>query len=134
MPAIQWSEELSVKIPSIDKQHQILIKLINKLHDAIDSGNTRQVLKVILTELTRYTEAHFIYEETLFTLHEYPESDKHKRSHEKLFAKVEHFKQALDRDEDIYAELVEFLNSWLYHHILEEDMGYAEHLVKHGAE
>ena len=134
MPAIHWSDELSVGIPSIDKQHKNLIKLINKLDDAIHAGNTRQVLKVILGELTRYTQAHFIYEETLFTLHDYPQSDSHKQAHEKLFDKVEYFKQALDREEDIYAELVNFLNNWLYQHILKEDMAYSEHLLKHGVE
>lgn len=134
MTAIQWSDDLSVNIPSIDKQHQTLIKLINKLDEAINSGNTRHVLQVVMGELTRYAEAHFIYEEALFDLYKYPGSDKHKNIHRKLFDRVAHFKQALDREEDIYKELIEFLNEWLYHHILREDMAYSDFLVKHGAE
>jgi len=134
MTAIQWSDELSVKIPSIDNQHKTLVKLINKLDMAIEAGNTRQLLLVVLGELTRYTQAHFIYEEALFTLYHYPDSNSHKLSHEKLFNKVEEFKQALDRNEDIYTQLVAFLNDWLYHHILLEDMAYSVHLLQQGAE
>jgi hemerythrin-like metal-binding protein len=134
MTAIQWSDELSVNIPSIDNQHKTLIKLINRLDDAINAGNTRHVLQVVLGELTRYTEAHFIYEEALFDMYGYPGSPGHKKAHKKLFEKVEQFKQALARDEDIYQELAGFLNEWLYHHILREDMAYAQHLLNKGAE
>jgi len=134
MTVIQWSDELSVKIPSIDNQHKTLVKLINKLDAAIEAGNARQVLQVVLGELTRYAQAHFIYEEALFTLYHYPDSANHILSHEKLFEKVEQFKQALEDNEDIYAQLVAFLNDWLAHHILQEDMAYSVYLLQRGAE
>jgi hemerythrin-like metal-binding protein len=134
MTAIQWSDELSVHIPSIDNQHKTLVKLINKLDDGINAGNTRQVLKVVLGELTRYAEAHFIYEEALFTTYHYPDSDKHKIAHKKLFDKIKQFNQALENGEDIYPQLIAFLNDWLYQHILREDMAYSDHLLRRGAE
>jgi len=135
MASIEWNEDLSVKIPSIDKQHQVLIGLINKFDDAKQSGGANMVLKNILKELVRYTQAHFIYEEALFTNYGYPESDNHKVAHVKLFEKVEKFNQAeLDGNEDIYNEISEFLNSWLYQHILKEDMAYSRHLVEKGAQ
>jgi len=134
MASIEWNEDLSVKIPSIDKQHKILIGLINKFDDAKQSGGANMVLKNILKELVRYTQAHFIYEEALFTNYGYPESDNHKIAHVKLFEKVEKFNQSeIEGNEDIYNEISEFLNSWLYHHILKEDMAYSRHLVEKGA-
>ncbi len=135
MPGIVWSDDLSVKIPSIDKQHQVLIKLINKLENAIAEGKAGAVLKKIIKELVQYTHAHFIYEEALFTSHGYPDSDEHKQTHKNLFAKVEHFNQTVESGEnEIYDELLTFLNHWLYHHILKEDMAYSKHLVDRGAE
>jgi len=135
MASIEWTEDLSVKIPSIDKQHKVLIGLINKFDDAKSSGHANMVMKSILKELVRYTQAHFMYEEALFTSYGYPESDSHKVAHVKLFEKVEKFNKAeLDGDESVYNEISEFLNSWLYHHILKEDMAYSSHLVKKGAE
>lgn len=135
MTSIQWTDELSVKIPSIDSQHKRLIKLINQLDESIEEGNANIVINKTLNELTLYTQAHFIYEEALFTMHGYPDSENHKLAHEKLFGKVEYFKQKIkENDEDIYSELLEFLNNWLYHHILKEDMGYSVHLLKCGAE
>ena len=135
MAAIQWTDELSVKIPSIDNQHKRLINLINQLDASIENGNANIVINGTLKELTRYTEAHFIYEEALFTMHGYPESDSHKIAHQKLFGKVEYFKEKIkENDEEIYGELLEFLNNWLYHHILKEDMSYSPYLVECGAE
>ncbi len=133
--AIVWSDEMSVKIPSIDKQHQVLIGIINKLDEAVNENKGKQVLKVILKELVRYTQAHFLYEEAMFTSKGYPESENHKKSHVKLFEKVDQFNKAVEEgDEEIYNELLEFLNQWLFHHILKEDMAYSSHLVAHGAE
>ncbi len=135
MATIQWSDDLSVHIPSIDRQHQTLIKLINKLDEAIRNDNGKMVLKVILTELTRYTQVHFIYEEALFDMHGYTESENHKKAHEKLFERVEYFNKELNKHhDDIYDELLAFLNDWLYSHILKQDMAYSKHLVDHGAE
>lgn len=135
MASIEWTEDLSVKIPSIDKQHKVLIGLINKFDTAKATGSANMVLKGIMKELVRYTQAHFLYEEALFTSHGYPESDHHKKAHVKLFDKVEKFNQAeLDGNEDIYTEISDFLNSWLYHHILKEDMAYSRYLVEQGAQ
>jgi len=135
MTAIRWTDELSVKIPSIDSQHKRLINLINQLDESIEKGNAKIVINGTLKELTRYTEAHFIYEEALFTMHGYPESDEHKKTHKNLFAKVEYFKQKInENDPEVYTELLDFLNHWLYHHILKEDMAYSKHLLECGAE
>ena len=135
MAAIEWTDELSVKIPSIDKQHQVLIGIINKLDDAVNQNKGKQILKVILKELVRYTQAHFIYEEAMFTYRGYPDSDSHKVAHVKLFEKVEQFNKAVEEgNENVYNELLEFLNQWLFHHILKEDMAYSSYLVAHGAE
>jgi len=133
--SIEWTEDLSVKIPSIDNQHKVLIKLINKFDESRTQGNANMVLKSILKELVRYTQAHFLYEEALFTNFGYSESDNHKIAHVKLFEKVAQFDKAeLAEDEELYSEISEFLNNWLYHHILKEDMAYSKHLVAQGAQ
>ena len=135
MALIEWTEEMSVKIPSIDKQHKVLIGLINKLDDAVKQNKGNQVLDGIIKELVRYTQAHFIYEEAMFTANGYPQSDSHKKAHGKLFQKVEKFKNVANEGRpEIYDELLEFLNYWLYHHILKEDMAYSQHLVEKGVE
>ncbi len=35
MAFIEWSEALSVKVSEIDRQHKMLIKMINDLNDAM---------------------------------------------------------------------------------------------------
>ncbi|MCB1809729.1 MAG: bacteriohemerythrin, partial [Candidatus Competibacteraceae bacterium] len=67
MAFMAWTEELSVKIPSIDRQHRTLIGYINKLDDALGRGHAEQLIEMILNGLVRYTSAHFMYEEMLFS-------------------------------------------------------------------
>ena len=66
MPLIQWSDQLSIGIDSVDKQHKVLINLLNKLNDAIAEGNADLILAEIFDGLSAYTIKHFAYEEELF--------------------------------------------------------------------
>ncbi|MEZ5589239.1 MAG: bacteriohemerythrin [Gammaproteobacteria bacterium] len=126
MAFMEWTEELSVKIPSIDRQHRTLIGYINKLDDALGRGHAEQLIEMILNGLVRYTTAHFMYEEMLFSLHHYPETDGHKIAHGKLYKKVDEFKQRFAQgDPTVGPELLDFLKSWLQKHILKEDMAYS---------
>ena len=39
---VEWSDDLSVGIEEIDVQHQVLVRLINEMHEAI-GGRPRQL-------------------------------------------------------------------------------------------
>ena len=42
MAIIEWKDEYSVGIQSIDQQHKIWVGLINKLHDAMKKGEGKK--------------------------------------------------------------------------------------------
>jgi len=128
----EWNDDLSVGVPSIDRQHKVLIALINDLHIAIDSGKGQSQAKYILKKLINYAKAHFIYEEGLFTQHNYVATDEHLASHRNIEVKLSELEEkAKDPDYNLSEELMDFLKSWLNNHILKEDMGYSELLSKH---
>ena len=126
----EWSDELSVGVPSIDRQHKVLISLINELHIAMDKGSGASEAKPILKKIINYAQAHFIYEESLFNGKNYISEQEHIQSHTKIKAKLAELKEKSDeKDFDVSDELMNFLKNWLNNHILKEDMSYSQLLV-----
>ncbi|GMR15752.1 MAG: hypothetical protein BMS9Abin31_0040 [Gammaproteobacteria bacterium] len=131
----EWTDSLSVGVPSIDRQHKVLIGLINDLHVAIETGKGSDKAKFILGKLINYAKAHFIYEEGLFKGQNYVETEKHLLSHRKIGGQLNDLnEQSKDSKFDLPEELMEFLKSWLNNHILKEDMGYSDLLTKNNTQ
>lgn len=133
MPLIQWSDELSVGINSIDKQHKELIKMINELNDALQAGQANQKLAAIFEGLAVYTVTHFGYEEELFAQYGYSESAEHKNEHRALTQQVKDLQQKMEEGDFIISvEVMVFLKDWLINHILKTDKAYAKFLKDKG--
>jgi len=133
MPAMQWTEQLSVKIDSIDNEHKKLIELINKLFDAMSRGEGHNALDAILKELSDYTEFHFNHEEEALKKYNYPAFAAHKKEHESFVSKIEDTKKKYEEGAiTLTIPLIDFLTSWIKEHILKTDMGYSAFLVNAG--
>ena len=133
MPLMEWNEKLSTSIPSIDRQHQVILKYINELHDGIEGGKVKSILDSTLDGLVNYTRTHFAYEEMLFRRYAYDKQAEHLEVHASMVEKISSYRDRYKRgEEDIGPELLEFLKDWLYHHILEDDMAYSEQLIAQG--
>ncbi len=133
MALIQWSDELSVGIDSIDDQHKKLVNMINALHEAMREGQGDAVMGRIFDGLALYVQKHFGYEEELFASHGYPESDAHKREHEALISQVSELKKQFDYGQTVLTmDLMQFLKGWLNDHIKGTDKRYTEFLSSRG--
>ena len=72
-------------------------------------------------------------EEGLFDVYHYPAASNHRHAHDKLKERVLGYQDRLQRgEENLAQEVMDFLTSWLYGHILKEDMAYSEFLVGNG--
>ena len=133
MAFFEWDDKYSVKVPSIDRQHKELIDYINKLQTELASPEPdSMMIELILNGLIGYTNTHFKYEEMLFSMYRYPETEQHKEAHNRLFQSVAKFKQRYEAGvPNVGEELLAFLKIWLNHHILKEDMAYSRHMVAH---
>jgi len=133
-PLMIWRDQFSTHIPSIDRQHKVIINHINKVDIAARKSNAHLELSHVLSGLISYTKIHFAYEEMLFRTFKYADHDDHVVSHTRLLEKVIWYKNQSDnKEQDIAKELLEFLIYWLRHHILEEDMAYSHYLCQKGA-
>jgi len=132
MSLFHWKPEYAVGIKVIDDQHQILVKLINKLHDAIESYFEETSLESILQELFDYTRYHFTTEETMMAQYGYSDEKltKHKKQHQRFIAELNASQTDVDNLTREDAALIqEFLVNWLKNHILKVDVQLAEFLL-----
>lgn len=128
-----WSDAYDVGVEEVNRQHKILIDLINELYSLKESGRSIRAIRRVLEGLVDYTLNHFWYEEHLMQKSGYPDFEKHKRSHEKLVEQVTGFVQRVDAgDESVAGELLEFLNEWLSKHIQGSDKAYTPFMNEKG--
>jgi hemerythrin len=129
MALLTWSEKLSVQVGQFDREHQELVNLINKLHDAMKAGQGKQVVGDVLKGLISYTQKHFAAEEKLMKTHGYPAYEKHKKEHNQLTMTVLDFQKGyLDGSVPLSQTVMNFLKDWLTGHIQGVDQEYGPFL------
>lgn len=129
MSKIVWKNEYSVGVAILDKQHQGLVKLINRLSEEIQSGG---MISYVFAELDQYVKEHFKLEEEMMRQASYKDFEPHKREHRDFVAWQRAVQQANnigDTSSQFLAESVgSFLRDWLINHILKSDMAYVGQL------
>lgn len=129
MVLMEWEDRLMVNIKALDDQHKKLIGLINKLHDAMTTGKSKNVLDEILSELVNYTILHFANEQALLQKYGYPDFVQHKKEHDDLTRKTIELRDSLNSDKGVIGvEVMSFLKEWLNKHILGTDKKYTVYL------
>ena len=97
---IRWSSDLETGVRAIDRQHEELIGMLNELDAAHAGGCPQSVLDDVLQRLGTYVIFHFGTEEALMA---------------GLRA------QGADNGRQTMETLIDYLNEWLYQHILKSD-------------
>ncbi len=127
MNTINWTNEFSVGVAEIDKQHKKLLGMINRLIAEQKNLTDPETIAELLTEMTDYAREHFRSEEYLMAENGYERQGVHEIQHRRFIEKTEEFMNASDIGPNILSNaLLNFLGSWLVEHILKEDMKYKE--------
>lgn len=84
----EWDQaKFTVRVSEMDREHQTLIGLMNKLHVLYSDKAPKADVGRALDDLAKYTIKHFADEEALTRTH-FAGLDMHKRIHKDLLAKV----------------------------------------------
>ena len=129
MPPIQWTTAMSVGMQELDDDHKVLIDVINRLETNAGEGAQPDVARSSLMSLRRYAEFHFAREEKVMTVCEFPGIGVQKSEHHDFIERIREVTGRFDADPEsaaqvVNTELLDYLKSWLSHHILIEDMAY----------
>lgn len=133
MAFFSWTDELSVGIPMIDKQHKKLFSMMNEFYNNLQKDNNVEKLKNLAESMKKYADEHFSTEESLLEkygfVHQNNHMDEHKIFRQKtddILAKIELGKYVLSM------ELTTFLKDWFANHIKISDKKYAEFFSNKG--
>ena len=122
MTVMQWSVDFFTGLPEVDRQHEELFALVNRLHDA--KGQRTELLEQAFADLREYVREHFATEERFMA-----ESGldvayiaRHRAAHDNFVMRInELWGIHLAGSETAADELLGFLTAWLMEHILHTD-------------
>lgn len=135
MALMNWNDDLSVGVKSLDEQHKGLVQTLNDLHAAMMSGRSKNATGPLLQKLVKYTHDHFTAEEAMLRRTQYPEFSRHCEVHKELTRQVEEYVGRYERGEiSLSVHLMTFLRDWLTNHIQKEDKNYRPWLNTHGVQ
>ena len=107
--------ERAVGVPVIDRQHARMADLLNRIADAVKSGQERDHVTMLMDELVAFTRHHFETEQRLMDEHAYPEALAHAQEHGRLLADLISIRAHAD-DASVMLTL-QALKEWLVSHI-----------------
>lgn len=125
MKKINWSSKYSVGVGVLDEQHKRLVMMINRLIDYQNAATGSEAISELISEMIKYAQEHFRYEEDLMAESEFPLLNQHKQSHRKFRKKISDLCIAVPLGVSCVPQvMLDFLSKWLLNHILHEDMSY----------
>ena len=140
MKGIRWRSSMAVDHGVIDHDHRHLIDIVNRFGEHVSLGTAGLPVAVdVLHALQFYAGTHFVREEGLQRLIDYPEAGSHHDEHQRLLATLGEIiaktRSVTEADTaTVVPELTNLLRSWLLDHILRRDLPmkpYAELMNRH---
>jgi hemerythrin-like metal-binding protein len=123
----QWdAARLSLDVPDMDRDHQVLIACMNKLHDLQEAAASPAEIRVAIDKLVTVTRKHFADEEVYMDHIAYAGAKVHKGVHRQLLERLDGYAEAFRRERQLTREFFSFLKMWLSAHIRGIDMKYAD--------
>ncbi len=133
MSLIQWSDDLIIGFELIDKQHKVLVDMINELYDAMMEIKGQEVLSKIVNRMVEYAAIHFMVEEKWMTAFTYEGYAEHKKIHDDFSQKALTLKNDMSQSGFVLSlEVLNFLREWLVNHIMGTDRKYISCFSENG--
>lgn len=130
--AIKWTDDLKTGNEQIDSEHKSLIEAVNKLLDACSQGKGRAEISGTVKFLKNYTKTHFGHEEELQKKYCYPDYENHVKYHKGFIKIVQDISDKLEKTGptvQLVGEINMQMGNWLTHHIKNEDVKVAKHIM-----
>jgi len=116
---------------SIDSEHDLQMQLLDSLSQALEKGGDFAAAKHVLEQFIEFSDMHFLSEQLVMRLHNYPAYEIHLEEHTRLMKKVRELRDAVFQGQRAPGlQLIQELRDWLVDHISSEDVAFGEFLQK----
>ena len=123
MAKLEWKQEYSTGIASVDNEHKKLIEQINRLYEQLDNTFDVLTIEAMLGEIQVDISAHFALEELLMHEAGYPDYRNHKEDHENLLDQINDIIFCFAANSHACGELLrKNLSDWFSHHFVNFDI------------
>lgn len=122
--AIEWTQNLSVGVQSIDHQHKTLFEKANQLFEAGRQNKTKEFISEMLDFLDDYTKQHFHSEEIYMKSIGYPGYESQKKMHSDFISALAKLKKDYQESGGnilVILNANQIVADWLLKHISVED-------------
>ena len=117
-------------VPEIDRQHQELADMINRLNDAVKHDASAEVAVHLFDGMISNARSHFEAEERLMEKYGYIEDEAHKQGHQRLIGEANYLRGKFLQGDELL--VLQSLKDWLLTHTLDTDREFASYLVQCG--
>jgi hemerythrin-like metal-binding protein len=128
---MEWNSEYSVDVPTLDKQHEELMRFFNEAlkNCSGDKAERRKYFDHGIDGFINFLENHFRTEEEFLSGKNYDLYDEHKLEHTKTLEKIHLIKDAIQNDTCVINLLVlaVTLKDWFMRHFVEYDLAAREY-------
>jgi len=133
MPFLEWKDDYSVNVRTIDDQHKQLFRMVNELHAAMKEGRGKTIIADLIGRLEEYTNYHFLTEEGLMVKCGYRDIESHRKEHFFFRNRIAMFRSDLEDGQfALTLDVKEFLSTWLKNHVKGTDRLYMECMSSKG--
>jgi hemerythrin len=129
---LYWHPKYTVHDEVLDRQHQNLFAITNRVIDKYESGSVDSYDTI--QELVVFISEHFYAEQVVMIEARYWAYNQHVQEHEYFIKKVETFlRRHKDNEKELIRDIVNFLRDWIFVHTTNSDLKYGEVLQKNQA-
>ena len=128
MTDITWKTAYEVGNLEIDAEHQVFVKIIQKIQQATANKRDMHYIDRLLLELLKYAEFHFCSEENIMFDVGYPELHQHERQHKQLLVELRGILPEAGNEKREMQGFIEFLMRWFTSHTITEDQKLADYV------
>ncbi|WP_310602195.1 bacteriohemerythrin [Anaerosporobacter sp.] len=128
-----WCNDMEIGVPIMDTQHKELFRIGRDVEQLIIChciGVTNKQLLDIVLELREFVAYHFYHEEELMKKNNYSDFEHQKKAHDKIvqYTLGIDLKKLSQTPYEILCNIKEFLQDWIFGHILIDDAAFGRYM------
>ena len=125
---MEWEAAYETGIQEIDDHHKTILGFVNDFEMAAAAKQHWNTVQPLLMQAREFAKFHFAVEESLMQIVKYPSYAAHRSEHRHVLVQIESLEKGVLR-QDLKAELLPMLRTWLFGHIIESDKHFAQYAL-----